>query len=245
MTIKLNKNMKETNLKILTSSLFAIAIIILGLFIYLGLQTFADKERVVTVRGLAEKIVDVNSANLTIKYVVGGNEMSEVLREIEQNNAKIVKFVKSKGLTENEISIGVPNIKDKKNQAYGDEAYLTRYYATVKISLMSEKVKEVRDIEVSQFDLYKEGITLTTENEFYDYNSNSGYNFTKLNDIKPQMIQESIKNAEKAANEFAHVSNAKIKGIKSAYQGQFEIISTDDPLKVIVRVVSTINYFVK
>lgn len=238
--------MKETNVKILASSLFAIAIIILGLFIYLGLQTFANKERVITVRGLAEKIVDVNSANFTIKYVVGGNEMSEVLREIEQNNAKIVKFVKSKGLTENEISIGVPNIKDKKNQAYGNESYLTRYYATVKISLMSEKVEEVRDIEVSQFDLYKEGINLTTENEYYDYyTNNSGYNFTKLNDIKPQMIQESIKNAEKAANEFAQVSNAKIKGIKSAYQGQFEIIQTDDPLKVKVRVVSTINYFVK
>lgn len=238
--------MKETNLKILTSSLFAIAIIILGLFIYLGLQTFANKERVVTVRGLAEKIVDVNSANLTIKYVVGGNKMSEVLREIEQNNAKIVKFVKSKGLTENEISIGVPNIKDKKNQAYGNESYLTRYYAIVRISLMSEKVKEVRDIEVSQFDLYKEGINLTTDYEFYDYNNNNvGYNFTKLNDIKPQMIQESIKNAEKAANEFAQVSNAKIKGIKSAYQGQFEIIPTDDPLKVKIRVVSTINYFVK
>lgn len=236
--------MKETNLKILTTSLFAIAIIILGLFIYKGLQTFANKERIVTVRGLAERIVEANSANLSIKYAVGGNEMSEVLREIEQCNDKIVKFVKSKGLTEKEISIGVPSIKDKKNQAY-NETYITRYYATVKISLMSDRVNVVRDIEVSQFDLYKEGINLLSENDYYDYDGNEGYSFTKLNDIKPQMIQESIKNAEKAANEFAQVSNAKIKGIQSAYQGQFEITPTDDPLKVKVRVVSTIKYFVK
>lgn len=216
------------------------------MFIYKGLQTFANKERIVTVRGLAERIVDVNSANLSIRYAVGGNEMSEVLREIEQCNDKIVKFVKSKGLTEKEFSIGVPNIRDKKNQAYGNETYITRYYATVKISLMSDKVNVVRDIEVSQFDLYKEGINLmTTEDDYYDYDGNNRYTFTKLNDIKPQMIQESIKNAEKAANEFAQVSNAKIKGIQSAYQGQFEITPTDDPLKVKVRVVSTIKYFVK
>lgn len=237
--------MKELSLKISVVSL-AVAIVIAGFFIYKGLRSFADKERIVTVRGLSERIVDVDNANLVISYAVGGNEMSEVLKEIEQNNKKIKDFVIAKGLTEKEISINVPNIKDKRNQEYGNEYNITyRYYATVKITLISNKVSIVRDIEMNQFDLFKEGVNLIKNDYYYEGENNRTYSFTKLNDIKPDMIKESIKNAKKAADEFAQSSNSKIKNIKSAYQGQFEITSTDDPLKVKVRVVSTINYFVK
>lgn len=237
--------MKELSLKISVVSL-AVAIVIAGFFIYKGLRSFADKERIVTVRGLSERIVNVDNANLVISYAVGGNEMSEVLKEIEQNNKKIKDFVIAKGLTEKEISINVPNIKDKKNQEYGGEYNITyRYYATVKITLISNKVSIVRDIEMNQFDLFKEGVNLIKNDYYYEGENNRTYSFTKLNDIKPDMIKESIKNARKAADEFAQSSNSKIKNIKSAYQGQFEITSTDDPLKVKVRVVSTINYFVK
>lgn len=237
--------MKELSLKISVVSL-AVAIVIAGFFIYKGLRSFADKERIVTVRGLSERIVNVDNANLVISYAVGGNEMSEVLKEIEQNNKKIKDFVIAKGLTEKEISVNVPNIKDKKNQEYGGEYNITyRYYATVKITLISNKVSIVRDIEMNQFDLFKEGVNLIKNDYYYDGEYNRTYSFTKLNDIKPDMIKESIKNAKKAADEFAQSSDSKIKNIKSAYQGQFEITSTDDPLKVKVRVVSTINYFVK
>ncbi|MDY6394675.1 MAG: SIMPL domain-containing protein [Synergistales bacterium] len=237
--------MKELSLKISVVSL-AVAIVIAGFFIYKGLRSFADKERIVTVRGLSERIVNVDNANLVISYAVGGNEMSEVLKEIEQNNKKIKDFVIAKGLTEKEISVNVPNIKDKKNQEYGGEYNITyRYYATVKITLISNKVSIVRDIEMNQFDLFKEGVNLIKNDYYYEGENNRTYSFTKLNDIKPDMIKESIKNAKKAADEFAQSSNSKIKNIKSAYQGQFEITSTDDPLKVKVRVVSTINYFVK
>ncbi len=237
--------MKELSLKISVVSL-AVAIVIAGFFIYKGLRSFADKERIVTVRGLSERIVDVDNANLVISYAVGGNEMSEVLKEIERNNKKVKDFVIAKGLTEKEISINVPNIKDKRNQEYGNEYNITyRYYATVKITLISNKVSIVRDIEMNQFDLFKEGVNLIKNDYYYDGDYNRTYSFTKLNDIKPDMIKESIKNARKAADEFAQSSDSKIKNIKSAYQGQFEITSTDDPLKVKVRVVSTINYFVK
>lgn len=237
--------MKELSLKISVVSL-AVAIVIAGFFIYKGLRSFADKERIVTVRGLSERIVNVDNANLVISYAVGGNEMSEVLKEIERNNKKVKDFVIAKGLTEKEISVNVPNIKDKKNQEYGGEYNITyRYYATVKITLISNKVSIVRDIEMNQFDLFKEGVNLIKNDYYYDGEYNRTYSFTKLNDIKPDMIKESIKNAKKAADEFAQSSDSKIKNIKSAYQGQFEITSTDDPLKVKVRVVSTINYFVK
>ncbi|MGP1515856.1 MAG: SIMPL domain-containing protein [Bacteroidales bacterium] len=236
--------MKELNLKI-SVVIIAAAIVVMGFFIYKGLHSFVDKEKIVTVRGLSERIVDVDNANVSIEYVVAGNEMSQVLATIEQNNNKIKDFVRSKGISSNEITINVPHINDRQTNEYRSKDITYRYYATVEIVLISDKVKNIRDVEMSQFDLIKQGITLKDNSYYYNDDENYGrYRFTKLNDIKPDMIKESIKNAKKAAEEFTISSSAKIKGIKSAYQGQFTITPTDDPLKVKIRVVSTIEYFI-
>ncbi|MDD4703212.1 MAG: SIMPL domain-containing protein [Bacteroidales bacterium] len=221
----------------------AISLLFVGYFIFKGLKSFSDKERVVSVRGLSEKIVDADYANLRIKYTEGDNNMQALLKKIEDNNNKIIKFIKENGLSDEEINLSVPIIKDKMNTEYNDNytANSFRYYCEVTIVILSSKVENVRKIELSQFDLYKQGITLSQSR--YEYDSDSKYSFTKLNDIKPKMIEESTNNAKVAGEQFSKNSNSKLGGIKSAYQGQFEITPTENPLKLKVRVVSSISYF--
>lgn len=221
----------------------SISLLFVGFFIYKGLKTFSDKERVVSVRGLSEMIVDADYANLKIKYTEGDNDMQSLLNKIEDNNNKIVSFIKSNGLTDSEINLGVPVIKDKKNTEYNNNysSNSLRYYCEETITIQSNKVENVRKIELSQFDLYKQGITLSQNS--YEYEGDSKYTFTKLNDIKPKMIEESTNNARIAGEQFSKNSKSKLGGIKSAYQGQFEITPTENPLKLKVRVVSSISYF--
>lgn len=221
----------------------SISLLFVGFFIYKGLKTFSDKERVVSVRGLSEMIVDSDYANLKIKYTEGDNDMQSLLNKIENNNNKIVSFIKSNGLTDSEINLGVPVIKDKKNTEYNNNysSNSLRYYCEETITIQSNKVENVRKIELSQFDLYKQGITLSQSS--YEYEGDSKYTFTKLNDIKPKMIEESTNNARIAGEQFSKNSKSKLGGIKSAYQGQFEITPTENPLKLKVRVVSSISYF--
>lgn len=221
----------------------SISLLFVGFFIYKGLKTFSDKERVVSVRGLSEMIVDSDYANLKIKYTEGDNDMQSLLNKIEDNNNKIVSFIKSNGLTDSEINLGVPVIKDKKNTEYNNNysSNSLRYYCEETITIQSNKVENVRKIELSQFDLYKQGITLSQSS--YEYEGDSKYTFTKLNDIKPKMIEESTNNARIAGEQFSKNSKSKLGGIKSAYQGQFEITPTENPLKLKVRVVSSISYF--
>lgn len=221
----------------------SISLLFVGFFIYKGLKTFSDKERIVSVRGLSEMIVDADYANLKIKYTEGDNDMQSLLNKIEDNNNKIVSFIKSNGLTDSEINLGVPVIKDKKNTEYNNNysSNSLRYYCEETITIQSNKVENVRKIELSQFDLYKQGITLSQSS--YEYEGDSKYTFTKLNDIKPKMIEESTNNARIAGEQFSKNSKSKLGGIKSAYQGQFEITPTENPLKLKVRVVSSISYF--
>ena len=65
--------------------------------------------------------------------------------------------------------------------------------------------------------------------------------------MKPQMMQEAIKNAEATAQEFATNSNSKLNKITKADQGQFSIDDRDANTPYIkkVRVVTTITYSLK
>jgi len=80
-------------------------------------------------------------------------------------------------------------------------------------------------------------------------NNAPSYTFTKLNDIKPEMLKEATANARIAASEFAKVANSKVKGIQSAKQGNFYIrdvgedYSDDKKIEKDVRVVTTISFY--
>ena len=94
--------------------------------------------------------------------------------------------------------------------------------------------------------LIAKGIVFDSNN----YNPVS-YIFTKINDIKPQMLEEATKNAEAAANEFAKSSNTKVGKIRKANQGVFSILPREQTANAMemnsiekkVRVVSTVEYY--
>ena len=77
-----------------------------------------------------------------------------------------------------------------------------------------------------------------------DYRYNIQYDFTSLNEIKPQMIEEATKNAREAAQKFAKDSDSELGKIKRAVQGQFSIENRDANTPYIkrIRVVTTIDY---
>ena len=77
-------------------------------------------------------------------------------------------------------------------------------------------------------------------------NSYIRYEYTGLNDLKPEMVEEATVNARIVANKFAEDANAKLGNLKSARQGQFEIESDDVmPHMRKVRVVTTMEYYLK
>jgi len=77
--------------------------------------------------------------------------------------------------------------------------------------------------------------------------SYADYQYLGLNDIKPEMIAESLKNARSAADEFAKNSGSKIGKMRTASQGYFEIENLDENTPQIkkVRVVTTVEYYLK
>jgi hypothetical protein len=105
----------------------------------------------------------------------------------------------------------------------------------------TDKVARVGQVRAKLNRLIAQGIDIK--------NQAPTYRFTKINEIKPDMLREATKNARIAANEFAENAGVNVGGIRNARQGSFIIRDVGenygDTVKIEkdVRVVTTITFY--
>ena len=232
----------KTN-RIVEASILAFAIIVLGFNLKAGIDHFVDKDRRVTVKGLAEMEVPANKVTWPIVSKEIGNDLPSLYSKINSTNAAIKRFLIAGGLTESEISVNAPVVIDMNAERYGNNQSGYRYNITSVITVTSSKVDLVRKILARQGELLKDGIAIVSG----DYDNRIRYEFVSFKAMKPKMMEEAIANAEKTAQQFATSSKSKLGKIVSADQGQFSIDDRDSNTPYIkkVRVVSTVTYALK
>lgn len=157
-------------------------------------------------------------------------------------NNKTINFLAQQGFKTVEISVSPPGILDKQAEGYGGSDRIKfRYSGNATITVYSERVDQVRKAMMQLVELGKQGIAIARTN----YQTQTEFIYTKLNEIKPAMIEEATKNARDVAEKFARDSNSELGKFKKARQGRFSITNRDNNTPYIknVRVVSTIEYY--
>lgn len=216
----------------------------MGFALRSGIVTFKDMDRRVTVKGLSEREVKADKVTWPLVYKELGNDPAAMYQLLVYKNRQVVAFLKSAGIKDEDISINPPVITDRQADNYGNEIMNYRYKAKSVITVTSSDVDKVRSLMRRQSELMKQGIALVSE----EYsNTTVSYEFTGLNKIKPEMIEEATKNARATAQKFADDSESSLGGILSAQQGQFSIEDRDSNTPYIkrLRVVNTIEYSLK
>lgn len=226
---------------------------VLGIFIFLGFTSlgyfignsaikFKEYERTVTVKGLSEREVQADIVLWPIQFTSAGNSLKDIYAEIDQNTKKITEFLIAEGIGNAAISRTTPSITDRFAQQYRNQATPEfRYTATQTITVYSHDIESVRRIMGDLSILGKQGIVFSRG----DYQSSTDYLFTRLNDIKPEMIEEATRKAREVAGKFASDSKSTLGKIRKATQGQFSIAARDknNPHIKRIRVVSTVEYY--
>lgn len=227
----------------ISASIIGIAIIILGFALKAGIDNFTNRDRVVTVRGLCEKEVRANKVTWPIVTKEMGNDLATIYTHIQSTNNAILQFLKSNGIAEAEISVNPPQVYDNAADRYGNQDIKYRYQVTNVVVVTSDKIDAVRALMNKQTELLRQGIAVVAG----DYNYQTSYEYTDLNNIKPEMIAEATANAREAADKFAGDSDSKLGKIKTASQGQFSINDRDQytPDIKTVRVVTYITYYLE
>lgn len=221
----------------------AIAILGLGAFLYCAMMHTKDRERVVSVKGLSERVVKADFVIWPIVYKELGNDLSAIYESVQTKNTALEKFLRDNGIDGSEISRSATNIMDAQGELYNNERRTFRYVATVVMTVASKDVDKVRKLMGKQGELLKQGIAFSES----DYRYRQVYSFNGLNEIKPAMIDEANKNARLTAEKFASDSDSKLGKIKTATQGQFSIEDRDENTPYIkkVRVVTSVQYFLE
>ena len=224
---------------------------IFGIFIFLGLGLlgvllgnaavkYKTLDRTVTVKGLSEREAEADIVIWPIQFSETGNDLTVLYDGIEESSSNIKTFLMQNGVQEGEITLSPPSITDKSAREYGGEsASEFRYTSTQTVTVYSTKVPEIRSLMNRLSELGKDGIVFTGNSYQIEYI------FTRLNELKPEMIEEATTNARAVAGKFAADSESKLGKIKNASQGQFSIYPRDNnnPHIKIIRVVSTIEYY--
>ena len=203
----------------------------------------------VVVKGLAEQDVKADLAIWNIKFVVTGNDLQTAVNKVEKQINTIKDFLAKNNILENEINVNVLQTNDlTANPYHNSNDNPIRFILTQEIVVKSVNVDNIAKTLNKSAELVNKGIIFNQE-----YGSPVTYLFTKLNDIKPQMLAIATKNAKKAAEEFAQNSGSRVGNIRHANQGTFSILPSEQSLGASesyqinkkVRVVSTVEYWLK
>ena len=223
--------------------LIGVGLLLLGLCMKSGIDDFAHRDRIVTVRGLAQRDIPANKVTWPIVSKLTGDDLKSLYTQVQSIDSAITTFLKTNGITDAEISVNPPAVTDLKADQYNAANAPYHYSVTAVVTVTSSRVELVRKLINRQTELMAQGIAITAG----DYNYPTLYEYTDLNTIKPAMIAEATQNARKAADKFAEDSHSKLGKIKTASQGQFGIDDRDQytPQIKTVRVVSTIEYYLK
>lgn len=232
--------------------IISFSFIIATLILTFGLNcSFGNKTGIVTVKGSAEKYVVADKALWDISFVSAGNDLKTINNKIISDTEKVRQFFKKFGLTDSEISLGQLDFVDMDAREYKDPNQNNRFILTQTIFVETNKVDIIEEASKNLLDLIQEDVYLKSA-----YGSMKPvYLFTKLDDIKNQMIEEATEKAKTSAQQFAKNSGTKVGKIKKANQGVFVITARNSTSQYgneemyqkdkQVRVVSTIEYYLK
>lgn len=214
----------------------------LGSSLSTSIESFVDRDRVVTVKGLATATVQADEVLWPIVFRVLGDDLQQVYREAEAQSKIVREFLAAGGIKPEEITDAAPKVDDAQANLYGENKRLYRYILTPAITVSTKNVEAVLNLQRTLSELIARGVTPV---EDYDYRTI--FNYTGLNEIKPGMIEAATVNAREAAEKFAKDSGSALGKIRRASQGQFTITDRDSNTRWIknVRVVTTVEYYLR
>jgi uncharacterized protein len=206
--------------------------------------------RTVTVKGLAERQAKADLGFWPIRFVATGPNLEDARAKLESSQGAVTGFLKGKGFADADMQVQNIQVEDKLASYNGENAPQdARFVLTEDLLVRSSDVDKLGNASRMVGDLIKSGVVFSAD----AYNAGPSFVFTKVNDLKGEMLTEATKRAKEAAEKFAAESGAKVGAIQNANQGIVEItpaveIPNDRPEKQVdkkVRVVTTITYFLE
>jgi len=234
------------------AAIVAIGLALGGLAVGSGFARARAADRYVTVKGVAEREVKANLAIWPLRVVGADNDLTTANKKVAANVEGVRQFLGRHGLDTNQVQLSDFSVTDALASEYTPERPPTNRYV-VKQTMLVRSNQPDRVLAASQqvSELAAIGVVISSGNG--EMGNGPTFVFSGLNQLKPTMIADATARAREAAEQFAHDSHSERGGIRQANQGVFEIlprdqaagISEESQINKVVRVVSTIDYYLR
>ena len=251
-----NQQQPKTVFVIILILAIAVGNALAGWFIATGIYKWRNSDRYASFKGVAECQVKADLAIWDIGYKITGNDLAQLMAESLNNQKIITDFLSQNKFTPDEIAIKRVEVIDQYAREYNSAKPLQRYIITGGVVLRTPKIDLVRQASQSSYTLIQQGIVLMNKDELLP---NPRYFFTKIDEVRPQMLEQATKSAGLVAKQFAANAGCQIGAIRRASQGVFQILSIDSnagqsygdenaqiaSIDKIIRVVISVDYTIK
>lgn len=218
--------MKSYILTFFYTAILSVGVGAAGYFINSGLCGVQSDNRSVSVRGVAERNVRADFVVWSISFDTEDKSLSRARTENIDSEKKIRDFLLAQKIKPENIKIESLVVSRSLEEDYDDEMDETYvkphrdvYYVKEVLVVRSSAVDDIERAVHEMAELIDQGVVVS--------NSEVKYIFTKLDDIKTDMIAEATKNAQVVADKFARDFGSDVAGIVHASQGWFDISPRD------------------
>lgn len=208
------------NQSITIAAIFGLAIIIAAYLLGNAYIQRSNPEGMVEVTGLGE-------VNFTSDLIVwdgsfsrSSSELSSAYASLEKDKQVITSYLTSKGIDKEELIFNAVQSKEDTRSKYSAEgkyigSEFLGYILTQSLQVKSENVEKVEKISREITELLNKGIGFYSEPPRYYY--------TKLQDLKIELISKATADAKTRADMIAKNSKGKLDDLVSAKMGVFQI----------------------
>lgn len=228
----------------------AAGIAVAGWFVGNGFVKGRAADRYVTVKGVSERDVEADVALWPLRFVATDDDLGRAQIAIKKSHQHVLAFLKRHGIDPAATEVQRLEVNDLLANPYRSGPTQSRYIITETLMVRTEDTKTIERASQAVGELVDAGVVLSSTG---GPSAGPTFLFTRLNELKPEMIAEATAEARRGAGQFAKDSGSEIGTIRRANQGVFVILARDrapgiteeGQLRKTVRVVSTVEYYLK
>ena len=201
----------------LNSIVFSIAIVIAAIVLGNAYLSRTKSGGTISVTGLGKTDFTSDLIVWQGRFEKENKDLKKAYLDLENDKIIILEYLNLKGINSNSIVINAIRTREKNKQNYSDKGkYLGKTFIGYILSQSIQiESKEVEKISREITELLNKGVQFYSEPPRYYY--------TKLADLKIEMISKATADARIRAEKIAENSDAKIGNLISAKMGIFQI----------------------
>ena len=196
-------------------------ILSIGLIIAIAIGTKTMSQKGIYMTGSAEEIVTSDSATWNIILKTKKASISEAYKTLQSQIPVIKAFLIENGIEENNIELEPSSYwTSYKRDIHGNTTdEISAYNYSQNIKVKSQDVQKIKNLSIDIQKLTEKGIDLTSDNPNYHY--------SKLADLKVQLLEKASIDAKQRANATLKINGNRTGRILSVKTGVIQITTPE------------------